>query len=255
MDKLKVGDIKKFKYIDNECVGVVVYTSPDEIHLCTIGGKFWRCRVYKYKLEYSATRLDPKIRESLERVAEVKKRMNKIDNDIKKLENLKEKEQGNLEKEIERLAQAQGKLTLSQLVEVFKAALKKQHPNLYNKLSNDYRIDAYDSPVGAWIHFDRYDYFDKWCNPSSYDFLKQNYDGTMYISHRSNQYKQLCEKYSSKDAKLTVGKLQGEFDNKQELQAGDKDSLCYHNCIAFNFPAECMTKNYIEKLVKSIKSN
>ena len=72
-------------------------------------------------------------------------------------------------------------------------------------------------------------------------------------SNRTNRYKELCDKYGAKDAKFTVGKLKGEFSNRQELQVGDKGSLCYHNCIGFNFPADCMTKVYIEKLVKSIK--
>lgn len=256
MDKLKVGDIKKFLYQDEEIVGVVVQinTNEGEIHICNEGGKLRRFRTYRYPLSYTATRMDPKMRDALERVAEAKKKIDKVDEDIQKLQELKEKKRADLDKELENLARVQGKLTLPLLVEEFKNTLKKYHPNLYNKLMNDYVIDAYDSPVGPWIHFDRYDYFDKWCNPSNYDFLQKEYDGNMFIRSRTNQYKQLCDKYSVKDAKFTVGKLKGEFNNKQELQAGDKDSLCYHNCIAFNFPSDCMTKVYIEKLVKSIKN-
>ena len=253
MDKLKVGDIKKFLYKEEEIVGVVVTITDGEIQVCNEGGNLRRFLTYKYPLSYTATRLDPKMRDALERVAEAKKKIDKVDEDIKKLEELKQKKREDLDKELENLARVQGKLTVPLLVEEFKNALKKYHPNLYNKLSTDYRLDSYESPVGVWIQFNRYDYFDKWCNPSNYDFLQKNYDGSMYISHRTNQYKQLCEKYGAKDAKFTVGNLKGEFNNRQELQAGDKDSLSYHNCIAFNFPSDCMTKIYIEKLVKSIK--
>lgn len=254
MDKLKVGDIKKFLYKEEEIIGVVVGITEGEMQVCTEGGNLRRFLTYKYPLSYTATRLDPKMRDALERVAEAKKNIDKVDEDIKKLETLKAKKGELLTKELENLAKVQGKLTLPLLVEEFNNALKKYHPNLYNKLSNDYRIDSYDSPVGCWIQFNRYDYFDKWAGPSDYDFIKSNYDGTLYISNRTNRYKELCEKYGAKDAKFTVGKLKGEFSNRQELQVGDKGSLCYHNCIGFNFPADCMTKVYIEKLVKSIKS-
>ena len=81
----------------------------------------------------------------------------------------------------------------------------------------------------------------------------REYDGVLLIRSRTNKYKELCDKHSVKDVKFTMSDLQGKFENKQEFQVGDKGSLCYHNQKSINIPKDCITKTYIEKLVKTIK--
>ena len=99
MDKLKVGDIKKFLYKEEEIIGVVVGIMDGEIQVCNEGGALRRFLVYKYPLSYTSTRMDPKMRDALEKVAEAKKNIDKVDEDIKKLEALKVKKGELLTKE------------------------------------------------------------------------------------------------------------------------------------------------------------
>ena len=230
-------------------------TDIDKYYVYTIntGGKESRWDFYRNELTYTATRLDPQTRADLEKIAEIRKRINKINSDVEKLKLLKQKELENLEKEKENMLHNLGSLSLRELPEVFKQILNKYHPNLCANLFEKYQLDCYDTPVGAWIAFDRYDYFEKWVSEKDYDFLMREYDGVLLIRSRTNKYKELCNKHSVKDIKFTMSDLQGQFKNEQELQVGDKGSLCYHNHIAINIPKDCMTKVYLEKLVKTIK--
>ena len=50
MDKLKVGDIKKFLYKEEEIIGVVVGITEGEMQVCTEGGNLRRFLTYKYPL-------------------------------------------------------------------------------------------------------------------------------------------------------------------------------------------------------------
>lgn len=255
MKNLKIGDIKKFHYIqgDRDFIGVVVNIDKYYVYTINTGGKETRWDIYRNELTYTATRLDSQTRTDLEKIADVSKNINKINSDIEKMKELRQKEMEKLEKEKEKMLHNLGSLSLRELPEVFKQLLNKYHPNLYAKLSEKYQLRCFDTPIGTWVSFDRYEYFDKWASERDYDFLRVEYDGNMFIKNRSNQYKELCDKYSAKDVKFTASKLSGDFKNEQELQVGDKGSLCYHNQIAFNFPKDCMTKVYIEKVIKTIK--
>ncbi len=255
MKNLKIGDIKKFHYVqgNRDFVGVVTDIDKYYVYTINIGGKESRWDFYRNELTYTATRLDPQTRADLEKIAEIRKRINKINSDVEKLKLLKQKELENLEKEKENMLHNLGSLSLRELPEVFKQILNKYHPNLCANLFEKYQLDCYDTPVGAWIAFDRYEYFEKWVSEKDYDFLMREYDGVLLIRSRTNKYKELCNKHSVKDIKFTMSDLQGQFKNEQELQVGDKGSLCYHNHIAINIPKDCMTKVYLEKLVKTIK--
>lgn len=257
MKNLKIGDIKKFHYVqgNRDFIGVVVNIDKYYVYTINTGGKESRWDFYKNELTYTATRLDPQTREDLMRVAATKKNINKMTSDIEKLKNYREREQERLQKDIETMLHHLGNLSVQELPEVFKKLLGKSHANLCHDLFNNYQVDCYDTPMGVWLTFGRYEYFAKWVSDRDYDFLRTEYDGNMFISSRTNQYKELCKKYSKNDIKFTMSDLSGKFENEGELQVGDKGSLCYHHKISINIPKDCVTKPYLEKLIKTIKYN
>ena len=73
MDKLKIGDIKKFKIGDKEFVGVVVGISDKILEIIDLNGGMIEVP-FNRPLSYGATRLDPKLRTQLETIAEINKK-------------------------------------------------------------------------------------------------------------------------------------------------------------------------------------
>ena len=252
MQKLKVGDIKKFNKGGEEFVGVVVGHSHNGLSVITADGRQGNL-YFTDNITYSATRLDPKLRSQLELIAEEKRKYDKMEEDYKKLAVAKEKQLEKVRAEISKVLAIQGKFGVRDTCDIFEKYLKKAHPNLCKKLLDDYSWEANNTPVGIWLQMRRSDYFDKWVSPNRYDFLYKEYDGQLMIHGETKQYKDLCKKYGNKDAQFTMGALKGKYQTEGKIYAGDKDSLTYMHTISILIPNDCMTESYIEKLVSTIK--
>ena len=256
MDKLKIGDIKKFKIGDKEFVGVVVGIGDKILEIIDLNGGMIEVP-FNRPLSYGATRLDPKLRTQLETIAEINKKYDKLTDEIKKLELERNKQLDKMKKEISKLLEVQGKFRPDELANVFLNKLKKANPSLHKKLTREdskgYSLDVAKTPVGVWLKFRRSDYFAKWVSVSSYDFLYKEYDGQLMISGETKQYKDLCKKMGKDDADFTMSDLKGKFKVERGIYAGDKDSLTYVNTIYILLPYDCLTESYIDKLIATIK--
>ncbi len=256
MQKLKYGDIKKFKKGEIDFVGVVVKVEPQSVIILNTNGNTERYS-FSSGLTYSATRLDPKLRSQLELVAEERKKYDKILEDIKKLEVARDKQLDKIKKENSKLLEVQGRFKPEDLPNIFLNKLKKANSSLYHKLTRDdskgYTWDISKTPVGVWLNFRRSDYFAKWVSVNSYDFLYKEYDGQLMISGETKQYKDLCKKIGRDDADFTMSDLKGKFKVEKGIYAGDKDTLTYVNTIYILVPYDCLTDNYIDKLISTLK--
>lgn len=256
MQKLKLGDIKKFSKDGKEFVAVVIKVEPQSLILMNTNGNSERYS-FASGLTYTATRLDPKLRTQLEIVAEEKKKYDKLVEEIKKLEFEKEKQFERVKKEASKLLEVQGKFKPEELPNIFLNKLKKVNLSLYNKLKREdnkgYTWDVSKTSVGVWLNFRRTDYFEKWVSVNRYDFLYREYDGQLMISGETKQYKDLCKKMSKDDADFTLSDLKGKFKVERGIYTGDKDTLNYVNTIYILVPYDCLTEGYIEKLVSTVK--
>lgn len=256
MQKLKFGDIKKFSKDGKEFVGVVVKVEPQSVIILNTNGNTERYP-FSSGLTYGATRLDPKLRTQLELVAEERKKYDKMLEEIKKLEVLRDKQLEKIKKESSKLLEVQGRFRPEDLANIFLNKLKKANPSLHRKLTRDdakgYTWDASKTPVGVWLNFRRTEYFAKWVSVSSYDFLYKEYDGQLMISGETKQYKDLCKKYAKDDAVFTLSDLKGKFKVESGIYTGDKDTLNYVNSIYILVPYDCLTENYIDKLISTLK--
>ena len=254
MRNLKFGDIKKFIKGDSEFVGVVVKVGSNAITLINTDGKIGDLS-FNDNIKYSATRLDPKLRTQLEKIAEEKRKYDRMEEEYKKLGIEKEKQLEKVRAEISKVLSAQGKFGVNDTCRVFQERLKKVHPNLCKKLVDNYKWEAYSTPVGVWMQMRRYDYFDKWVSDRSYDFIYWNYENILMLkdNYKTNQYKELCKKYSRNDANFTMSDLRGKYQSEGEIKPGDKDSLCYCHTISILLPPGCLTENYVDKLIATIK--
>ena len=131
--------------------------------------------------------------------------------------------------------------------------MKKNYPNLSNKLVQDYSWETCNTPVGIWMQMHRDEYFAKWASPSDYDFIYRQYDGQLMIANETKQYKDLCKKYSRKNVEFTMGDLNGKFKSEDRIQVGDKDTLNYSHTISILIPQDCMNEFYLDKLIATIK--
>lgn len=253
MKNLKVGDIKKFNNGDEEFVAAVVEANDIGVTLINMDGykktfDFYRCT----RMSYSATRLAPEIREQFDKIVDSYKVYSRLLSDIEKMKALSEKKLDAVKKDIEKLQSIQGKFSYDKTGEVFLKYLSKVKPTVVKKLESDYRMDCSKTPVGVWLQFTRYEEIEKWANPHSYSFLYRDYE-TLRIGEKNNSYKELCNKHSKGDAKFELSKLKGDFRVTSELTVGDKDSLYYRNVISVLFPMDCLTEDYMKKLIKSVK--
>ena len=256
MQKLKFGDIKKFSKDGKEFVGVVIRTEPQSIIVIDTNGNMERC-LFTSGLNYSATRLDPKLRTQLETVAEERKKYDKLVENIKKLELERDRQLEKVRKEASKLLEVQGKFKPEELANIFLKKLQKANFSLYNKLTREdykgYTWETNKTPVGVWLNFSRSERFGKWVSPNSYDFLYREYDGQLMISGETKQYKDLCKKMGKDDADFTMSDLKGKFKVERGIYTGDKDTLTYVNTIYILVPYDCLTESYIDKLIATIK--
>lgn len=252
MKNLKFGDIKKFNLNGSEFVAVVVRANDKGVTLLNTDG-LMRDFSLNDNIKYGATRLDPKLRGQLETIAEEKRKYDKMEEEYKKLAVAKDKQLEKVRSEISKVLAVQGKFGVKDTCRIFEERLKKVHPNLCKKLVDKYSWEAHNTPVGVWLQMRRYDYFDKWVSLSRYDFLYKEYDGQLMISNETKQYKDLCKKYGRDDANFTMNPLKGKYQSEGQISAGDKDSLTYSHTISILLPHDCLTENYIDKLVATIK--
>ena len=253
MNKLKVGDIKKFNWNNEEFVAAVVNVTNEYVSLLNTDGYIKDFNRNNSETTYTATRLNPKIRESLEKMVDLYKKSKKLEKEIYEMKSLLSETHSNLIKEREKLQGLQGKFTFEKIGEVFLRHLSKANPNLTKKLKEKYQIDFSDTSSGTWLQFKRYEEIDKWVNPSYYSFLSRDYEENLRIREKNKEYYDLCDRYSKRDIKLELGNLKGTFKNEKSLKTGDKDSLYYCNSIAILFPQGCLNEDYVERLIKTLK--
>ena len=137
MKNLKVGDIKKFIIKDRELVGIIVTKYSNSLEIACLDGDIREIDYIKQMQEnnnfrYTAVRLDPKLRNRFELIAEELKKYYMIEKNIhsleKKIEEMKKernKQWGNVKNNINELPKIQGYIKPSDLLTVFNEKLKK----------------------------------------------------------------------------------------------------------------------------------
>lgn len=256
MQNLKFKDIKKFLLSGEEKVCVVVDKTNNYVTLLSMDGLMGDVPI-NAPIKYSATRLDPKYRTQLEKLAELKRSEFDIDVKIRKLNVEKEKQKEKFDKELSKMMKERGVVASRHAAVAFKERLKKNRPKLYDKMFGEqgrYDDDAHVTPAGVWIQYTRYEYFDKWVSEGKYDFVDVNYEGYLEVSGvETKAYKELCKKYSKDDVKFTMSDLKGKFQSKSAISAGDKRSLVYSHTISILIPSNNLTTDYMDKLISTIK--
>lgn len=253
MNKLKVGDIKKFIWDGDEFVAAVINVGDKYVRLYNLDGYTKDFDRNNNEVTYTATRLSPEIREKLDKIVDLFKDYNKLEKDIYKMKLLRDEKHSSIVKESEKLRGLQGKFTFEKVGDVFLKHLTKANPNLAKKLKDKYKMEFSDTSSGTWLNFTRYEDIEKWVNPLYYSFLCRNYDESLKIKEKNKEYYELCDKYSKGDIKFELSNLKGSFQNDKKLVTGDKDSLYYCNRISILFPRDCLNEDYMKKLIKTLK--
>lgn len=254
MNKLKVGDIKKFNYNGEEFVGAVIKVDDEYVRLLNLDGYTKDFNRNNSEATYTATRLNPNIRERLENMVDLFKKYYKIEKDIHELKDLSSKVHNSIIKERDKLQELQGKFTFEKVGDVFLKYLTKANPNLAKKLKDKYEMEFSDCGNGTWLSFSRWEDIEKWVNPLHYSFLGRDcYNDNLIVKEENREYKELCNKYSKGDINFELSDLKGSFSSKKKLMTGDKDSLYYVHRISILFPKDCLNEDYMTKLIKTLK--
>lgn len=279
MENLKLGDVKKFILEGKEVIGVIVGKYSNTIDIVTLSGDEKRIEYISQKqknnqFRYTAVRLDPKLRKQFEIIGEEAKKYWKIREDIKKMEKEIKKlddesrvQWGKVCREKDKIADVQGKITPDNLYTIFKRKVEKEKPYFYKKLFSlpggmldtkgiNYRVSVKsdEGMGGQWLCFLRVAPIYRYQYPGPYDFV----ESCRVVTTETKQYKKLVKDFHWNDTDFTVNPLKGKIEKGRGIEEydgrdADSYSLVYYHYVNIFIPYDCLTENYIDKLVDSMK--
>lgn len=282
--KSSLFKVKKVSYYTNynrdsksEKIGVVIpyydnyRSSFDNSKITVIGLDGEVLNISVNNCDIKTTRImDSKERELVDKVVEYGKNLTTSRSEkVKLLESLKKKElmlnnkikkdTDGLTKSLDRLKKYKGYLPLSDIQKYFK---KYFGSDLYRNYNDNYKCCLGDYSAEICIvgtklkelNFTKEIEVGRWLNENSFDFLYEEYDGSLHTKYpldKSKDFEKLKRHYFKSLSTSVSNKLKAS--ESYFAETGDKNSLdiCHNICIVYDAD---FTRDTLKKLIKDIKT-
>ena len=243
MEKLKIGDIKKF---ENGVVGVVLEVMSRDYAVFTLDGKTYHI---PNTMSCVSPRLKPETRALLMEVGNAKIEYEKAREAVSNAYIEASRKGDYLKKVKECVVTAGQSMDLKQ----FKECLIHYLGNKYNKLvNNDYslKVKYYSGTVSVDIV--KAKIVKKYVNPDNTPFVTYEYDNTLLIEWSSSAYSQalIAEGKKSLDFESSDSKVL--FSETRDFSIGDKNSLIYNQRVHYTLLSGYLNEETAKKFAEGI---
>lgn len=243
MEKLKIGDIKKF---ENGVVGVVLEVMSRDYAVFTLDGKTYHI---PNTMSCVSPRLKPETRALLMEVGNAKIEYEKAREAVSNAYIEASRKGDYLKKVKERVVTAGQSMDLKQ----FKECLIHYLGNKYNKLvNNDYSLKVRYSAGAVSVDIVKSKIVKKYVNPDNTPFVTYEYDNTLLIEWSSSAYSQalIAEGKKSLDFESSDSKVL--FSETRDFSIGDKSSLIYNQRVSYTLLSGYLNEETAKKFAEGI---
>ena len=243
MDKLNIGDIKKFS---DGTIGVIISIESNAYEVLQTNGK---SKYVSFDLSYVSPRLRPELRKLLEAIGQ-----SKVDyENARKAVSKAYIEAGRKGDEFERLKKKL--LTFDEMMDLseFKNLLIKQMGGVYDKLlGNDYLLSVNFSVHSLSVEFAKSSIVKKYASPENTPFLTREYDGSLLIERYAGSYADALKKWGSKC--VTFNSASPVYmSNSKDFYISDKNTLMFNHKVVFTMLDVDLSEKTISKFLSNIK--
>lgn len=246
MEKLKIGDIKKF---ENGVVGVVLGEMMGGYIVFTLSGQEY---CIPYGTPFVSPRLKPETRALLMEVGNAQIEYEKAREAVSKAYIESSRKSDYLKKVKERVVTAGQSMDLKQ----FKDCLIRCMGSKYNKLeSGGYNLKVRYSSNVVSVNIVKAKVVKKYVNPDNTPFVSYNYDNSLLIEWSSSAYSKALIEEGQKSLDFESSNDKIAFGETREFSIGDKSSLIFNQRVNYTLLNANLNEETAKKFAESIKIN
>lgn len=243
MEKLKIGDIKKF---ENGVVGVVLEEISGGYLVFTLSGKQYHI---PYGTPFVSPRLKPEARALLMEVGNAQIEYDKAREAVSKAYIESSRKSDYLKKVKERVVTAGQSMDLKQ----FKDCLIRCMGPKYSKLeTGGYNLKVRYSSNVVSVNIVKSKVIKKYVTPDNTPFVSYNYDNSLLIEWSSSAYSKALVEEGQKSLDFESSNDKIAFGETREFSIGDKSSLIFNQRVNYTLLNANLNEETAKKFAESI---